>query len=87
MIAMAIKKAKVMFAARLTPLVKRIIDAEVLARGLHSEADFVELAALACATSAESKRLMLEEIHSDPKIAAMLAAFGIKMPADKPPKK
>lgn len=84
MITIIMKKVKEHISARVSHVAKLVIDAEVKARGLKSTADFVELAIFQAANCAESRRLMLEEIKGDPKISAMLAAFGVKMPADKP---
>lgn len=51
MIAILMKKTKEHLTARVAPVVKAIIHAEVVARGMKADADFLELAVLQAANS------------------------------------
>jgi len=78
-----LKMKTVQLSARVAPLVKNIIRAEVLARKMKSEAEFIEFAVCHAAECAESIRLMTEEVRGDPRTAAVLSALGISLPAKK----
>lgn len=68
MITKFLKMKKEQLSARVAPLIKNIIRAEVSARKMKSEADFIEFSVLMAAECAESKRLMLEEVRGDARV-------------------
>ena len=79
MIAMMIKKAKEQVSARVPHVVKAIIRAEMAARNLDTEAAFLEMAVYLCATSKESRELMMESIRHDTGTTAILSALGVDL--------
>jgi hypothetical protein len=77
-----LKKASEHIGARVHPAIKRIIQAEVKARHLADDTDFLKIAILSCAVSEESRRIMREEML-DPMMHAMMIALGISLPASR----